>query len=332
MNRGVQATTTEPSRDPTSTGAFASLVSEALLSRAASLARRGEYAAAESLLGQLPGSGNENPRVLDLLARIQAQQGCFSEAEALWRRALEVEAGNGSYRAGLERIEKMRSRSPWAIFLLPVGAAFIAILTVILVGFLVRNQIVQLRESVLREVAGADSVIVGMARERQAKDAAEAEEKVASGTGVPSTQRIEIQLDGATVRTERRDLVVSFDEGLFSSGANLKEDAQSLLSELGTQLQPHRSDISIRVVGHTDDIQVPNGSAYADNARLGLARAVAVADYLSRDAGLPVDQFLLRSAGESEPPYPNDTWANRLRNRTVVLEIVPANDRQGGAP
>lgn len=158
--RGFQTKDTESQRDATPSGLLGALVSETLLSRAALLARKGEYAAAESLLKQLLCSENESPRALDLLARIHAQQGRFSEAETFWKRALEVEPNNESYLAGLNRIAQMRSRPLWAGALLPMAAAFIAIFVLSLVGFAVRNQIVYLRESLLREVARASSAMV----------------------------------------------------------------------------------------------------------------------------------------------------------------------------
>lgn len=53
--------------------ALSILVNHALLSQAASLARKGEYAAAERILQDLARSGNESPAALDLLARSRAQ-------------------------------------------------------------------------------------------------------------------------------------------------------------------------------------------------------------------------------------------------------------------
>lgn len=298
-----------PPTDATETGVLGALVIQAFLSKAASLARKGEYATAEDLLKQLVGGENENPSALDLLARIHARQGRFSEAEAFWERALQLEPNNESYLAGLKRIARIRSRPLWVGILLPMGAAVFAILVVLFVGFAVRNQIVLLRESLLREVARANTATVG---------------------NVPSSPQIAIQLSGATVKSQQNALVVLFDEGLFLSWADLTSEAETLLSELGRQLKPHASNVFIRVVGYTDDIPVPEGWIYRDNEALGMARAVAVAEYLRNNAGLPVSQFLLQSVGESQPPYPNDTSANRLRNRTVVIRIYPAHDAEGG--
>ncbi|MHA2616632.1 MAG: OmpA family protein [bacterium JZ-2024 1] len=319
MIRELQAKTSGPQRGTSPRDLIGTLISEALLSRATSLARKGEYTAAVNLLKQLVDIDTENARALDLLARIHAQQGRFSEAEVFWKRALEVDPNNELYFAGLKRIAQMRSRPLWAGVLLPMVAAFIAILLISLVAFVVRNQIVHLRELLLTEVA-------------RIKTAVESEDKTNVVTSVQSLLQLTIQLDGVSVKTEQGRLAVLFDEGLFLSGARLKPEAKTLLSQLGKQLQPHASNISIRIVGHTDDIPVLRSGVYRDNAALGMARANAVADYISRVTGIPMSVFHLQSAGESQPPYPNDTLTNKLRNRTVVIYISPVENRQGGKP
>lgn len=302
----------------TQTGALDALVSQAMLSRAASLARKGEYAMAVGMLKELVGGENENTIALDLLARIHAQQGRFSEAEAFWKRALQLEPGNGSYLAGLKCIAHTRSRPLWTGLLLPIGATIIGVLAVWLVGFAIRVEIAQLHEALLRDVARANS--------------APREEMTDAVRGVPRAPQIAIQLSGATVKTQQNALVVLPDEGLFASRAELKPEAKTLLSELGKQLRPHASNFSICVVGYTDDIPVPEGWVYPGNAALGMARAVAVAEYLWNNAGLPAGLFLLQSAEESQAPYLNDTRANRLRNRTAVIRIYPGQDVAGGCP
>jgi type VI secretion system protein ImpK len=316
---GMKKKASGPQPDATQTDALDVLVYQAMLSKAASLARYGEYAAAQGLLRELVRGENENPIALDLLARIHAQQGRFSEAQACWKRALQLEPNDESYLAGLRRIAQWRSRPLWAGALLPMSAGVLAILAVLLVGSAVRDQIAQLLASLPKDVAQANSV------PHQKGNA----ETVGS---VPSAPQIVIRLSRATVTSQKNELVVSFDEGLFLSRAALKPEAERLLAELGKQLKPHASTILIRVVGFTDDITVPDGWIYRDNAALGMARAVIVAEYLRNNAGLPVSLFLLQSAGDSEAPYPNDTPGNRLRNRTAVLRIYPAQNAQEANP
>ncbi len=302
--------------DAWQSNALGVLVCQTLLSKASLLARKGEYATAEGLLKQLVGSDNEDTGALDLLARIHAQQGRFSEAEAFWKHALQLAPNNESYLAGLKRIAHIRSRPLWVGVLLPMGAAFVAILMISLVGFAIRDQIVQVRESLLREGVRENPAPLQVVPPGDPNFASE----------------ITIQLRGATVKTQENALVVLLDDGLFLYGANLKPEAETLLSELGRHLKPYGSNISIRVVGHTDDIPVPEGRVYRDNAALGMTRAMTVAKYLSHNAGLPMNLFQLQSAGEFQPPYPNDTRANRLRNRTAIIRIYNAENIEGSRP
>lgn len=66
------------------------------LARATELAQSERFLEAEAVL--MPnGVLSDNPRELDLLARIAARQGNFDDARRLWNRALENEPGNEIY-------------------------------------------------------------------------------------------------------------------------------------------------------------------------------------------------------------------------------------------
>lgn len=113
-------------------GPLASLEEAVTLASAASYARRGEYAQAEAALQQAP----VTPAVLDLRARICAQQGRFEEAAMLWRRACEMDPNNGMLQRAAEMAARDAERgSPWvsgwpAIGIVVLAVAFIALLIV----------------------------------------------------------------------------------------------------------------------------------------------------------------------------------------------------------
>ncbi|HOA89027.1 MAG TPA: OmpA family protein [Propioniciclava tarda] len=71
----------------------------------------------------------------------------------------------------------------------------------------------------------------------------------------------------------------------------------------------------VRVEGHTDDT-----GEEAPNQKLSEARAQAVADYLGAH-GIAAGRLTVTGRGESAPAYPNDTDANRAKNRRVVIEF-----------
>lgn len=83
---------------------LAALTRQIAISQAASLARAGQYPQADALLDTL--QGQETAEILDLRARIRAQQGRLGEAQALWERALTLDSGNPDYLEGLDYIRK----------------------------------------------------------------------------------------------------------------------------------------------------------------------------------------------------------------------------------
>ena len=73
----------------------------------------------------------------------------------------------------------------------------------------------------------------------------------------------------------------------------------------------------ITIAGHTDD----TGTDEINN-KLSLKRAQAVYD-LMIGIGVPTNRMSVTGYGESRPRFPNDTEANRLKNRRVEIIITP---------
>ena len=80
-----------------------------LLAEATELAAAGHYSEAEARLSAIK-DGRKNPQVLDLLARIRAQQGRNAEAIEFWQMAVQMDPANADYRAGLAYAEKAGKR------------------------------------------------------------------------------------------------------------------------------------------------------------------------------------------------------------------------------
>jgi predicted Zn-dependent protease len=64
------------------------------LARAVLLARRGHLKQAEKVLLDLPPQSSSNTSVLDLLAKVYAQQNQMKEAQEIWLRAAQIEPSN----------------------------------------------------------------------------------------------------------------------------------------------------------------------------------------------------------------------------------------------
>lgn len=66
----------------------------ATITLAASLARKGDHIQATNLLEPLYDNNNLPIEIIDLLAKIYAQQGKIEQAQTLWLRALQLEPSN----------------------------------------------------------------------------------------------------------------------------------------------------------------------------------------------------------------------------------------------
>ena len=118
-----------------------------------------------------------------------------------------------------------------------------------------------------------------------------------------------------------KEMKLVFNYGTFTRGTELSTIARQDLKAIAASLKG--KPYQIEVEGHTDSAKVSKTKAYGhDNEAIGLARAKAVANYLISSGGLPSSMISTSSAGETNPPYPNTTAANQLKNRTVVLKIT----------
>jgi outer membrane protein OmpA-like peptidoglycan-associated protein len=97
----------------------------------------------------------------------------------------------------------------------------------------------------------------------------------------------------------------------------LRPEASPPLDSLAAQLIAAGGAVRIKVVGHTDHV-----GSHAANRTLGMARAIAVRDHLSR-LGVPANLVDVRTEGEESPIATNETEAGRQLNRRVVIWSVP---------
>ena len=80
-------------------------------------------------------------------------------------------------------------------------------------------------------------------------------------------------------------------------------------------------DFEIEIIGHTDNTPVPAGWLYEDNYSVGIERACVVMECMKNTTQIPAKAFVIRSFGEADPPFPNDSLENKIRNRTVTIRI-----------
>ena len=106
---------------------------------------------------------------------------------------------------------------------------------------------------------------------------------------------------------------------LFDSGkAELKPDILFFLNHLHEQLKPMSNMVIAE--GHTDNVPI-HTQQYDSNWELSAARAFSVI-YFFINKGLSPDRLVAHGLGEFRPAAPNDTEADRAKNRRIEITIV----------
>jgi chemotaxis protein MotB len=134
------------------------------------------------------------------------------------------------------------------------------------------------------------------------------------------------------ISTDPRGLVLSLPvEATFSTGsAEVHARARTLVARIGTTVKPLGH--ALRIEGHTDDVPIRTAQ-YESNWELSTARASAVVAYLIGAAHLEPARLSAAGYAEFHPRVPNDSAANRARNRRVdivVLNIAAGREEPSG--
>jgi len=85
----------------------------------------------------------------------------------------------------------------------------------------------------------------------------------------------------------------------------------------------HKIPYPVRVEGHTDNVPI-HTARYPSNWELSIARAVSVVKYFAESGKINPQRLSAVGYGATRPLVPNDSPANRTRNRRV--EIVLATE------
>jgi len=274
------------------------LQTELIFAKAVNLARSGRYIEVESLLQPVMQKGNPPPAVLDLLARIRAQQGRLAEAQVFWSEAIRMNPDEQRYQAGLQRVAAIGKH----LWMMAARKSVIILGTVLILAMIGFGIAFFLKELTVKNV------------------------KVNSVNVIIHPLVVKFDLPGVNVANNSKTTIITFSNGLFIHGAQLKPEAKALLTKFALQLKPYVGKIVLRVEGHTDDLPIMAAEVFRDNVSLGMQRAAAVVEHLRLAGNLPAEMFMVSSIGESKPLYHNNSQPNRFRNRTVIIWIIPANE------
>ena len=126
-----------------------------------------------------------------------------------------------------------------------------------------------------------------------------------------------------TVIQTPKGLFITLSDGiLFESGmSELRPEGYPVLNKIIQAVQ--NNQFAVRIEGHTDNVSIRSGR-FPSNWDLSIARAVHVVKYFIDTGKIAPQRFSAVGYGESKPLYPNDSPANRGKNRRVeiILEMM----------
>jgi len=138
----------------------------------------------------------------------------------------------------------------------------------------------------------------------------------------------EIKAGSVDVETAGKKIIIRVREkASFGSGhADLKGSFRPILAKVAEILKG--SEGKIIVAGHTDNIPIYT-ERFRSNWELSSARAVSVAHEMMLATNIPSNRFLIQGFADTEPMVPNDTPANRAKNRRVEIILQQGEDKDG---
>jgi outer membrane protein OmpA-like peptidoglycan-associated protein len=129
-------------------------------------------------------------------------------------------------------------------------------------------------------------------------------EEATAGTGVQVSQTDD----------NRLKLDIPSDISFDTNRAEIKPNMRPVLDSFANSLM-NNANAMVTIVGHTD-----NSGSDAINNPLSVNRAASTRDYLVSH-GVPSGRISIGGRGSYEPVAPNDTPANRAKNRRVEIFV-----------
>ncbi|MFY8328535.1 flagellar motor protein MotB [Pseudoalteromonas sp. ZZD1] len=142
-------------------------------------------------------------------------------------------------------------------------------------------------------------------------------------------QQLEQQIMDGAIELESlgQQIIIRIREnGSFPSGsAFLQPRFKPIIQDIATLLKDVPGEITVS--GHTDDFQVSN-ELYTNNWDLSSKRAVAVASEMQKAQGFDKSRMVVVGHAETRPLVPNESDADRRRNRRVEISIMQGKAKE----
>ncbi|MFE3248012.1 hypothetical protein [Streptomyces sp. NPDC059209] len=320
------------------------------VNRAHSAARAGDLDLAARLLAELderdvPDADHATVlAALNLRAKVHAQRGELTEADACWSRVEAVAPDDPDAAAGRRTLAKIAAGRRHARPVVHTGRVAVvaaALAGAALIGgggWLLANGGGDGDRQSSDSVAEADTESQRLREESRRADALKERLAAIEAGDTAAAARRDSTLDavakrlampGVEIRRHADDVQLVFSTGVFPYDSVIGAQGASALTEIGRRLAGLESGsgtgagagagVETTVVGHS--VAVPGG-APSGGSVVALNRARVAAQYLAQDSDLRLTDFRLVSADQRRGPFPA-TEANAPRNRTVTLLITP---------
>ena len=183
------------------------------------------------------------------------------------------------------------------------------------------------REMAVRDsIAAAETEAARLAAEKAEKAEQEriAAEKAAAAKAEQeriaaekaAAEKAEAERIAAEKAFRQRVETITVHFGVEGAKLNIPEAEKAVVDELCEKMKADKS-IKIVITGHTDNYGDPRQNLEF----FGLRRAESLRDYMVKN-GVPADQIRCESKGQTEPIAPNDTRANRAKNRRAEIRFL----------
>lgn len=277
-------------------------------------ASKGQFSLASSYISELLKSNGESSIILDLQAKIAAQQGKFREAEFLWKKCLKAEPDNPDYIAAQNRINKIISSKSVRFYYL-----FNLLKVVTIVSLIIFLLFFYFYERIDRKQQLEFIIMKNEAMISKVEDTVNLK-----GTfnelllSISNKMKV---ISGITVENKNNEITILFNEGLFSRGDNIKSNQLLTLDIISQTLSPHAGQVLVKIIGSTDSTPILFSDSFKNNDDLSISRAKAVFDRVYESSRIPREDLMIGSLSESNSRFTNDTPENRMKNRTVSIKI-----------
>ncbi len=140
-----------------------------------------------------------------------------------------------------------------------------------------------------------------------------------------SRLQAEISAGMLTVSVNDKNVITLEGDGVFRSGSSrIKKNYLYVIKRIAEEMNHYKGEIL--VVGYTDNVPIYS-SSFSSNYALSLARAKSVQKELQRYLEQP-GRVKTEGKGASDPLVPNNTPANRAKNRRVEITLLVSPDAQ----